>query len=209
MPQPTHPCRRDHGLFTYAAVSQKNEWGTCGWRGDVREVWPTSVNQTQGCVEESQEDVILVRDVKKAKTVSNPSRFQLCVCSKCASMSPDQAWGKCCPLAALGSCCQSLHLQSNSIKSRPAANKPWQILSFENHFGTAVVPCKRGDREGEASSQYNVCRVSARPGWQRHECLSQETSVLLSHSAVGQSIWLLCCTNSINSYLPFRSYYAE
>lgn len=55
----------------------------------------------------------------------------------------------------------------------------------------------------------NVCRVSARPGWQQHERLSQETSVLLSHSAAGQSIWLQCCANSINSYLPFRSYYAE
>lgn len=128
---------------------------------------------------------------------------------KCASVSPGQAWGKCCPPAALGSCSQSFHLQSNSIKSRPAANKPWQILSFEIHFGTAVVPSKRGDREGEACSQYNVCRVSARPGWQQHERLSQETSVLLSHSAAGQSIWLQCCSNSINSYLPFRSYYAE
>lgn len=66
-----------------------------------------------------------------------------------------------------------------------------------------------GGGEGEASSRCNVCRVSARPGWQRHERLSQETSVLLSHSAAGQSIWLQCCTDSINSYLPFRSYYAE
>lgn len=42
---------------------------------------------------------------------------------------------------------------------------------------------------GAGSSQYNVCRVSAHPGWQQHEHLSQKTSVLLSHSTAGQSIW--------------------
>lgn len=67
---------------------------------------------------------------------------------------------------------------------------------------------KRGMERGKPAVS-NVCRVSARPGWQQHERLSQETSVLLSHSAAGQSIWLQCCVNSINSYLPFMSYYAE
>lgn len=67
---------------------------------------------------------------------------------------------------------------------------------------------KQGWRGGKPAVS-NVCRVSARPGWQQHEHLSQETSVLLSHSTAGQSIWLQCCANSINSYLPFRSYYAE
>ena len=67
----------------------------------------------------------------------------------------------------------------------------------------------KGGTERGKPAVSNVCRVSARPGWQQHERLSQETSVLLSHSAAGQSIWLQCCANSINSYLPFRSYYAE
>lgn len=148
---------------------------------------------------------------RKLKLFSPPYRFQLRVCSKRAPLPPGQARGKCCPPAALGSHrpSQSLHLQSNSIKSRPAANKPWQILSFGIHFGTAVVPSKRGDGERGKPAVGNVCRVSARPGWQRHERLSRETSVLLSHSAAGQSIWLQCCVNSINSYLPFRTYYAE
>lgn len=107
-----------------------------------------SVTQTQGCVEESEGGVVLGGN-------ANPYRFQLSVCSKCAWVPQGQAGGKCCPPAALGSrrLSQSLHLQSNSIKSRPAANKSWQILSFGIHFGTAVVPSKRGDGEGEASSQ--------------------------------------------------------
>lgn len=145
--------RRNYGLFTYAAVSKKNEWGTSGWRGDMREIWLAFVTQTKGCVEKSEEDVVLGGDTTKVKTVFTPYRFQLC--SKCASVPQGQAWGKCCPPAALRSrrLIQSLHLQSNSIKSRPAANKLWQILSFGIHFGTAVVPSKRGDGEGEASSQ--------------------------------------------------------
>lgn len=105
---------------------------------------------------------------------------------------------------------QPLHLQSSSIKSRPAANRPWQILSFWIPFGTAVVLSKKENEMGRGGGRRSViCRVPARPGWQQHKCLSQETSVLLSHSAVGQSIWLQCCANSINSYLPFRSYYTE
>lgn len=194
-------------LHTQLCLRKMNEEHVAGvgiWETDMTSIRNTNTRVCWGLIEGC-----CFRDKTKAKTVLTPYQFQLSVFAKCTSVSPSQAWGKCCPPAALGSHSQSLHLQSNSIKSRPAANKPWQILSFEIHFGTAVVPSKRGDREGEASSQYNICRVSARPGWQRHELLSQETSVQLSHSTAGQSIWLQCFMNSINSYLPFGSYYAE
>lgn len=88
---------------------------------------------TQGCCSKGED----------GETVLTPYLFQLFIGSKCVSVSSGHTWGKRCPPAALGSRSQSLHLQSNSIKSRPAANKPWQILSFEIHFGTAVVPSKR------------------------------------------------------------------
>lgn len=114
-----------------------------------------SVTQTPGCVKESVQGVVLGGDNKKVETVLKPLSVSALFVLKCVSVPPGQARGDCCPPAALSSCrlSQSLHLQSNSIKSRPVANKPWQILSFGIHFGTAVVPSKLGDGVGEASSQ--------------------------------------------------------
>lgn len=113
--------------------------------------------QTRGCVVESEE-VVILGGLKNCFTLHISFSS---VCSKCASVPPGQARGKRCPPAALGSRrpSQPLHLQSNSIKSRPAANKPWQILSFGIHFGTAVVPSKKGGQRGgsQQSVMYAEC----------------------------------------------------
>lgn len=157
MPRPTHPTGEimDY-LHMQLCMRKMNEEHLA--EGRIWEVLSFGVGNKNKrvCVEESEKDVVFRGDSEGAKTVFYPYQFQLSVCSNCASVPPGQAWGKCCPPAALCShrLSQSLHLQSNSIKSRPAANKPWQILSFGIHFGTAVVPSKRGD--GEGGSQQSV-----------------------------------------------------
>lgn len=87
---PTHPSSRiNHGLFTYAAVSEKNEWGTSGWRGNDRKIWErcrhlASATQTQGCVEESEEDVVSGGDTGKVKSISTLSMVSaLCLFKMC------------------------------------------------------------------------------------------------------------------------------
>ena len=62
---------------------------------------------------------------------------------------------------------------------------------------------------GVGRSQDNVCRVSAHPGWQQHEHLSQETSLLLSHSNAGQSIWGSAVWALLIVIYLWRSYYSE
>lgn len=123
---------------------------------------------------------------------------------------PEKALGKYCPPAAFS----STDWDSLSICGVTASNQGLQQTNPDRsshlRFTLGQLWCHpKGGTEWGKPVLGNVCRVSPRPGWQQHERLSQETSVLLSHSAVGQSIWLQCCANSINSYLPFRSYYAE
>lgn len=163
-------------------------WQAVGWEGE-REIRPVLFyTNTGACWEITGGCSLRGRSERRTNcfppSVSAPR-------SACACEQPGWARGECWPPADLGSRGRLLRPPSKSIKSWPTANKPWQISSFEIHFGTAVVPSKPGGVKGgggAGSSQYNVCRVSAHPGWQQHERLSQETSVLLSHSTAGQSI---------------------
>lgn len=216
---PIHPSKQEKSWIIYlcSCVWEKwmrNMWQAVGWERDTTGLFNTN---TRACWEITGE--CSFRDTNTVESVF-PLLSVSALRSECAWEPPGRARGECWPPADLGSRSQFACPWSKSIKSQPTVSKPWQIFSFSIHFWTAVVPSNGGRVErwlgvcvcawvrewggwvDEAHSQYNVCRVSAHPGWQQHECLSQETSVLLSHSTAGQSIWRQRCMNSINSYLP-------
>lgn len=81
MPRSTHPGRGYHRLFTYAAVSKKNGWGTCGDEG-MRELPLAFVIPKHGCVEESHKDVVLAgrrRNSSHPLSVSALYWFKMCL----------------------------------------------------------------------------------------------------------------------------------
>lgn len=163
IPRSTHPARQTmFYLYMQLFLRKRNEGHLAGRRDMKRKyeedgvIWPLHRwERGEYCFRRET-----LRETKKKK-VFNPHRFQFSVDSKWVLVIPGRARGKFCPPAALGSrrLSRSLHVQSNSIKSRPAANKPWQILSFGIHFGTAVVPSKRGGWRGgsQQSVMYAEC----------------------------------------------------
>lgn len=113
-----------------------------------RMIPPATAVQKQGCFRKSEEDAVLDGDLSKVKTLFAPCWFQLSVQNV---LQYDQARPEASAVHQhlLAPAERFLHLQSNNMKSRPAANRPWQILSFEILFGTAVVPSNGGMERGK------------------------------------------------------------
>lgn len=151
--------------------------------------------QTQGPVEKSQEDVVWEGDPNTGKLfpAPNPYRCQLSVQRVPASnrAGPEASADHQLILAlAVGFSVRRAKASNRGLQQTNPDRSPHLRFTLGQlwcHPNRGVGGVWRAEG-GAGSSQYNVCRVSAHPGWQQHERLSQETSVLLSHSTAGQSI---------------------